>query len=133
MLRTYSCTAADTVKTDSIAAALNFLPKKPEEVPVGIVIEPVVHYHVPSSVVVCIGCGVPPVLVEHPICKAHHLSKRIKPAVKEGKEHQEKNQYPWQNGVEDAQDQPSKIKGFLTTVAKLRNAEPHKDVVGIKK
>lgn len=39
----------------------------------------------------------------------------------------------WQNGVEDAQDQPSKIKGFLTTVAKLRNAEPHKDVVGIKK
>lgn len=27
MLRTYSCTAADTVKTDSIAAALNFLPK----------------------------------------------------------------------------------------------------------
>lgn len=34
----------------------------PKEVPVCIVIEPVVYYHVPGSVVVCIGCGVPPVL-----------------------------------------------------------------------
>lgn len=41
--------------------------------------------------------------------------------------------HTWQNGVEDAKDQPSKIEGFLTTVAKLRNAESHKDVVGIKK
>lgn len=39
----------------------------------------------------------------------------------------------WQNGVEDAEDQPSKIEGFLTTIGKLRNAESHKDVVGIEK
>lgn len=39
----------------------------------------------------------------------------------------------WQNGIEDAEDQPSKIEGFLTTVVKLRNAESHEDVVGIEK
>lgn len=39
----------------------------------------------------------------------------------------------WQDGVEDTEDQPSKVEGFLTTVAKLRNAESHKDVVGIEK
>lgn len=39
----------------------------------------------------------------------------------------------WQDGVEDAEDQPSKVEGFLATVTKLRNAESHKDVVGIEK
>lgn len=39
----------------------------------------------------------------------------------------------WQDGVEDAEDQPSKVESFLTAVAKLRNAESHKDVVGIEK
>lgn len=39
----------------------------------------------------------------------------------------------WQDGVEDAEDQPSKVESFLAAVAKLRNAESHKDVVGIEK
>lgn len=41
--------------------------------------------------------------------------------------------FTWQDGVEDTKDQPSKVEGFLATVAKLRDAESHKDVVGIEK
>lgn len=35
----------------------------PEEVPVGIIIEPVMHHNVPGAVVVGKGGGVPPVLI----------------------------------------------------------------------
>lgn len=39
----------------------------------------------------------------------------------------------WQDGIENAEDQPSQIEGFLTYVPKWRDAESHKDVVSIKK
>lgn len=41
---------------------IHLLVTHPKEVPVGIVIEPVMYYHVPGPVVVSIGCGIPPVL-----------------------------------------------------------------------
>lgn len=35
----------------------------PEEVPVGIIIEPVMYHNIPGTVVVSEGSGVPPVLI----------------------------------------------------------------------
>lgn len=35
----------------------------PEEIPIGIIIEPVMHHNVPGAVVVSKGGGVPPVLI----------------------------------------------------------------------
>lgn len=48
--------------SDGAFGKMHCLVTYPKEVPVCVVIEPVVYYHVPGSVVVCIGCGVPPVL-----------------------------------------------------------------------
>lgn len=44
--------------------------EKPEKVLVSIVIQPVMDHNIPGPVIVSIRCGVPPILIKHPVTKA---------------------------------------------------------------
>lgn len=105
---------------------------QPEEVPVGVVVQPVVHHHIPCAIVIGKRCRVPPVLVEHAVPKTKHLSEGVEPTVEEGKEGQKENKCTWEDGVEDTKYHGPQVKELHTDAPELWDAEAYKHVVGIE-
>lgn len=47
-------------------------------------------------------------------------------------EESERRHFTWQDGVKDTQDHSFKVKELQTDTAKLRDAQSHKHIIGIK-
>lgn len=89
------------------------------QIPIDVLVQPVVHHHVPVAIVSIVGVRRPPVLIEHAIPETQQLRRKVQPRVENHIEAAQKDYSARQHHAKDLDNHLRWPQRLLAKLAKI--------------